>query len=295
MPYVAGTPTVISQVAKATLGGGAVGHLLFLLVQTATMLILYTGANTPFNGFPFLASFVAEDSFLPRQLTKRGHRLAFSNGIAVLTVLSVVLLVGTGAHVDKLVAFYAIGVFTGFTLAGFGMARQVARRRGPRWPAGVAVNALAGALSLVVVLIFAVVKFTEGAWLVVVVFPLAVLGLLRLNRQYAAEARASATVRSGSPATAARKSRCCCRAGRTRRCSGVCCTTAPPTPSQRPSARCPGSPPPSSRSTSPGCVAGMAASGRPPVPGPHWCPGPVRTVPAWTWFRPTPARRRPAC
>ena len=64
------------------------------LVQLATALILYTGANTPFTGFPFLASFVAEDSFLPRQLTRRGHRLAFSNGIIVLTVLSLALLLG---------------------------------------------------------------------------------------------------------------------------------------------------------------------------------------------------------
>jgi amino acid transporter len=190
VPYETGTPTVISQVAKAVFSGWPGGHVLFLIVQLATMLILYTGANTPFNGFPYLASFVAEDSFLPRQLTKRGHRLAFSNGIIVLGVLSVALLIGTGAHVDKLVAFYAIGVFTGFTLAGFGMAKHFATERGPKWQGNVAINALAGGLSLLVVLIFAVVKFTEGAWLVVVIFPIAVLGLTRLNRQYQAEARA---------------------------------------------------------------------------------------------------------
>ena len=189
IPYTAGTPTVISQVAKAVLGGSVLGHALFLTVQLATMLILYTGANTPFNGFPFLASFVAEDSFLPRQLTKRGHRLAFSNGIIVLAVLAVLLLLGTGAHVDKLVAFYAIGVFTGFAFAGFGMARYFSRERGDRWRRKVAVNLAAGATSLAVVGIFAVVKFTEGAWLVVVIFPLGVFALIRLNRQYRAEAR----------------------------------------------------------------------------------------------------------
>ena len=190
IPYEVGTPTVISQVSKAVFSGWPGGHVLFLLVQLATMLILYTGANTPFNGFPYLASFVAEDSFLPRQLTKRGHRLAFSNGIIVLSVLSVALLIGTGAHVDKLVAFYAIGVFTGFTMAGFGMARHFGRERGPNWRRNVAINLAAGGLSLLVVLIFAVVKFTEGAWLVVVIFPIAVLGLMRLNRQYTAEATA---------------------------------------------------------------------------------------------------------
>ena len=68
------------------------------LVQLATALILYTGGNTSFNGFPFLASFVAEDNFLPRQFLVRGHRLAFSNGIMVLTILSLVLLIGTGGN-----------------------------------------------------------------------------------------------------------------------------------------------------------------------------------------------------
>ena len=80
----AGTPTVVSQEAKAVFGTSGVGTPLFYVVQLGTMLILYTGGNTSFNGFPFLASFVADDRFLPRQLTKRGHRLAFSNGIIVL-------------------------------------------------------------------------------------------------------------------------------------------------------------------------------------------------------------------
>ncbi len=74
---------------------------------------MYTGGNTSFNGFPFLANFVAADAFLPRWLTKRGHRLVFSNGIIVLAVLSCALLAGAGANVNNLVPFYAIGVFTG--------------------------------------------------------------------------------------------------------------------------------------------------------------------------------------
>ena len=80
---------MISQVAKAAFGTTPLAHVAFYLLQVATMLILYTGANTPFAGFPFLTSFVAEDSFLPRWLTKRGHRLAFSNGIVVLTVCAI--------------------------------------------------------------------------------------------------------------------------------------------------------------------------------------------------------------
>ena len=193
MPYGGGTPTVISQVAQAALGGGWISHVAYLAVQLATMLILWTGANTPFSGFPFLASFVAEDQFLPKQLTRRGHRLAFSNGIVVLSLTSVALVLVTQAQVNKLVAFYAIGVFTGFTMAGFGMARYHARRRTGPWRAKAAVNLVSGTVSLLVVLIFAVVKFTEGAWLVVLIFPIGVLALIRLNRRYRAEAAALST------------------------------------------------------------------------------------------------------
>lgn len=188
-PFQSGSPTVISQVAKAAFGTAWYGHIGFVIVQVTTALILFTGANTPFTGFPFLASFIAEDSFLPRQMTRRGHRLAFSNGIIVLTVAALALLLGVGAHVDKLIPFYAIGVFTGFTIAGFGMAKYHRTHREPGWRHKLAINAASGVVSGAVVLIFAVVKFGEGAWLVVVLFPLLWLLLIRLNRQYRAEAR----------------------------------------------------------------------------------------------------------
>ena len=189
-PYGNGTPTVISQVAKAAFGPSWYGHLGFAIVQLATALILITGANTPFTGFPFLASFIAEDSFLPRQLTRRGHRLAFSNGIFVLTVLAVALVAIVGANVDRLVPFYAIGVFTGFTMAGFGMAKYHHTRREKGWRHKLAINFAGGFVSMLIVLIFAVVKFTEGAWLVVLLFPLGWLVLMRLNTRYRAEAHA---------------------------------------------------------------------------------------------------------
>jgi amino acid transporter len=201
-PFTSGTPTVISQVATAVLGEAWYGHAMFFVVQLATMLILYTGANTPFNGFPFLASFVAEDRFLPQQLTRRGHRLAFSNGIIVLTVVSVALLIGTDAQVNNLVAFYAIGVFTGFTLAGFGMAKHF--RNHPDGPQRrkVLLNTASGTVSAIVVVVFAVVKFTEGAWLVLILFPVGVLALFRLNKQYRLEAEA---LRVTAPETGAAK------------------------------------------------------------------------------------------
>jgi amino acid transporter len=187
-PYANGSPTVISQVAKAAFGTAWMGHLGFVLVQVATALILYTGANTPFTGFPFLASFIAEDSFLPRQLMRRGHRLAFSNGIVVLTIAALALLLSVGTVVDKLIPFYAIGVFTGFGMAGFGMAQYYRTHRGDKWRARCVISLTGGIVSACVVAIFAVVKFSQGAWLVVVLFPVLWLILMRLNKRYRDEA-----------------------------------------------------------------------------------------------------------
>jgi hypothetical protein len=188
-PYASGTPTVISQVAHESFGHQWYGNVGFTLVQVATALILWTGANTPFTGFPFLASFVAEDSFLPRQMTRRGHRLAFSNGIVVLTVLALALVSAVGTTVDALIPFYAIGVFTGFAMAGYGMAQHYRNHRPARWRVRTAVSLLGGVVSTLVVVIFAVVKFGQGAWLVVVLFPVLWLILMRLNARYRAEAR----------------------------------------------------------------------------------------------------------
>lgn len=186
-PYANGTPTVISQIADVVFGRGFIGHILYLFVQFSTMLILYTGANTPFSGFPFLANFIAEDGFLPRQLTKRGHRLVFSNGIILLAIASSTLILVVGSNVAKLIAFYAIGVFTGFAMAGFGMAKRAKTMREPHWRRRFMINFLSGAVSLLIVIIFAIVKFTEGAWLIVLIFPLATTALIRLNRQYRRE------------------------------------------------------------------------------------------------------------
>lgn len=190
MPYSSGTPTVVSQIAQIVFGHGTMGHIFYLFVQFSTMLILYTGANTPFSGFPFLMNFIAEDGFLPRQLTKRGHRLVFSNGIIFLTIASATLIFFVGSNVSKLIAFYAIGVFTGFTMAGFGMAKRNFIRRESGWRIRFFINFLSGTVSFAVVIIFAVVKFSEGAWLIVLIFPIATVGLIRLNRQYRREQEA---------------------------------------------------------------------------------------------------------
>ena len=187
-PYLDEYPSMLSEITRAVFGSGVLGNILYFLVQASSAAILFTGANTGFNGFPALASFVAEDRFLPRPLTKRGHRLVFSNGIITLTALAVALLLVTRASVNALVPFFAIGVFTAFAMAGFGMTKHHLARREHGWRRKVVVNFSAGLMSTIVVGIFVVAKFTEGAWLVVVVFPILVYGLVRLNRQYSAEA-----------------------------------------------------------------------------------------------------------
>jgi amino acid transporter len=206
-PYISGYPTVLAQEAQKVFGHSFVGQALFFGVQAATMLILYTGANTSFNGFPFLTSYVAGDSFLPRWLLKRGHRLVFSNAIIVLTVTSVSLLIVKDADVNSLVPMYAIGVFTAFSMAGFGMAKYHTRQRRPGWRYKFAINLSAGTLSAIVVAIFAVVKFTEGAWVVVVLFIIFVPALIRLNREYTAEAEVLETVSDELPPPAPNYSR----------------------------------------------------------------------------------------
>ena len=188
VPYLDEYPSMLSEITRAVFGDRAPGKILYFLVQASTAAILFTGCNTSFNGFPALASFVAEDRFLPRPLTKRGHRLVFSNGIMLLTALAVTLLLVTEAKVSALVPFFAIGVFTGFAMAGFGMTKHYLTHRKPGWRLKVVVNFAAGIMSTVVVGIFVVAKFTEGAWLIVVIFPLLVLGLMKLNKKYRDEA-----------------------------------------------------------------------------------------------------------
>src|SRR6185503_8394531 len=140
VPYAEGTPTVISQIGRFVYGGGPLGHSLFYALQAGTMLILVLAANTSFADFPRLASFHAGDNFMPRWLTKRGHRLVFSNGIVGLALTSIVLIIVTEAKVDRLIPLYAIGVFTSFTLSQAGMARHHIREKEPHWLRGLVVN-----------------------------------------------------------------------------------------------------------------------------------------------------------
>jgi amino acid transporter len=187
-PFEGGTPTVISQIGEAVYGHSALGTALYFSLQAGTMLILVMAANTGFADFPRLASFQAGDSFLPRQMTKRGHRLVYSNGVLVLAGAAILLVVATQAEVTALIPLYAIGVFTGFTLSQAGMTRHHLRRREPGWRRSIAINGFGAFLSLVVAVVIAVTKFADGAWLILILLPVMVVVLLRLNKQYVREA-----------------------------------------------------------------------------------------------------------
>jgi hypothetical protein len=159
---------VISQIARQVLGSGPA----FLLVQTATLLILVLAANTALSGFPLLASFASGDALLPRQLRKRGHRLVYSNGILALSSAAIFLIMVFRADVHLLIPLYAVGVVTSFTLAQAGMTRRHLRVREPGWRGGIAVNGVGAVVTLVALVVIVVGKFTQGAWMVVIAIPL---------------------------------------------------------------------------------------------------------------------------
>ena len=187
VPYDSGTPTVLSEVGQAVFGTGAAGKTAFYFLQFSTALILILGANTSYNGFPLLVSFIAKDAYLPRPLTTRGHRLVYSNGIISLTVVSIVLLVVTQAEVANLIPLYACTVFTGFTMAGAGMTKYHLTHDVPHRTRNLVISVSAFVASVCVTLIFLITEFTRGAWLVVVAIPLLVAVLTRTHDRYRKE------------------------------------------------------------------------------------------------------------
>ncbi|MBI4012754.1 MAG: APC family permease [Candidatus Rokubacteria bacterium] len=178
--------TINSQLARRVFGGGS---LLYYFVQAMTTLILVLAANTSFADFPRLSSFMALDRFMPRQFSNRGDRLAFSNGIIILAVLSALLLVVFSADTHALIPLYAVGVFVSFTLSQTGMVRYWFRERGPRWTARATLNGLGALATGIVTIIIATTKFTHGAWIVILLIPCLVLVLLAIRRHYTDVAR----------------------------------------------------------------------------------------------------------
>jgi amino acid transporter len=174
--------TVVAEIADAVFGGG-VG---FFAVQLVTALILVLAANTAFADFPRLASVLARDRWLPRQLVARGDRLAFSNGIVLLSAAAMVLIVVYAASVTELIQLYIVGVFISFTLSQAGMVRHWLRLRTEGWRRSIALNGVGAASTGLVLVVIAVTKFLGGAWLVLLAIPLLVLLMRAINRHYTA-------------------------------------------------------------------------------------------------------------
>ena len=182
-PFTDGNPTLVAQLARHVLGNPAA----FIAIQVATLLILVLAANTSFSSFPLLASFAADDAILPRQLRKRGHRLVYSNGILVLSAAAVFLVIAFRADTHHLIPLYAIGVVTSFTLSQSGMARRHLRLREPGWRKGLLINGAGALITLVVLVVIAITKFADGAWMVCLAIPALVLLLQRVQRTYRSE------------------------------------------------------------------------------------------------------------
>jgi amino acid transporter len=177
--------TVTSQVAAAVMGLDTPG---FYAAQVATAAILFLAANTAYADFPRLASALATDRYLPRQLATRGDRLVFSNGIIALTGVAAVLLAASRARVTDLVGLYVVGVFTAFSLSQAGMVRHWLRVRGRGWAGSLALNLVGATATSAVLVIVLLTKFTVGAWVVLVIGPALVWAMRRVRRHYDAYA-----------------------------------------------------------------------------------------------------------
>jgi len=172
--------TVVSQLARTVFSKGVV----YYTIQFATMLVLILAANTSFADFPRLSSIMANDRYLPRQLSNRGDKLVFSNGILMLSLLSALLIVLFRGDTHSLIPLYAVGVFTAFTLSQTGMVRHWFKDRGRGWLKNSLINGVGGIATGVVLVVIAVEKFSGGAWIVLIAIPALVLLTQKVHRHY---------------------------------------------------------------------------------------------------------------
>ena len=184
-----GGPTVIALVAQTAFGAGSP---MFYTFQVATALILFLAANTGYNAFPRLAALLAADGYMPRQFSFRGDRLAFSWGIVLLSAVAIALIIYFGGVTTLLIPLYSVGVFVCFTLSQGGMVLHWRRSKEAGWQRRAAINAIGAVMTGVVLVVVASVKFTSGAYLVVILIPTLVAIMLFIHRQYAASAAALA-------------------------------------------------------------------------------------------------------
>jgi amino acid transporter len=180
LPDESGRQTVLSMLGRAVFGD----NFLYIILQTATALILMLAANTAFADFPRLSSILARDGFAPRQLANLGDRLVFSNGIILLGAFAAFLIVIFGGRTDRLIPLYAVGVFISFTLSQLGMVMRWRKVQGPLWKLKATVNAIGATATAVVFIVVGSLKFTHGAFIVLILIPLLVLGFAAVHRHY---------------------------------------------------------------------------------------------------------------
>ena len=188
-PTLSEEETILSLLGDAVFGHGS---FMYYVLQFSTMAILTLAANTAFADFPRIASILAKDGYLPRQLHNRGDRLVFSNGIIALAAVAAVLIVIFGGVTTALIPLYAVGVFCGFTLSQYGMVKHHQRHKDPGWQRHAVVNGVGAFATLIVLTVVVVSKFAIGAWVPVVLIPMIAFGLTRVKRHYSRVARALA-------------------------------------------------------------------------------------------------------
>lgn len=175
-----GEETVVSQLARHIFHEG----FFYYVIQAATAMILILAANTSFAGFPSLASMLARDGYMPRQLSSLGDRLAFSNGILLLGVASSLLIIFFNANVHHLIPLYAVGVFTSFTLSQSGMVKHWLKSKGKGWRHKVVINGVGAIATFITLVVVASTKFTHGAWMVIIFIPALIAWFLAVHNHY---------------------------------------------------------------------------------------------------------------
>ena len=177
-----GEKAMLILIAEQVFGRG----FMFYFLTASTFVILIMAANTAYSGFPMLLSVISDDDLAPRQMGMRGDRLSYDNGITLLSLIAIVLIILFKAKVSSLIGLYAIGVFISFTLSQSGMLLKWLRERTGHWKVKAAINGFGAFITGIVVVIVAVTKFSEGAWIVVIVIPILMYLMLRVNKHYLA-------------------------------------------------------------------------------------------------------------
>jgi len=185
----------VSQLGRAVFGGQTFAYY---VVQAATTLILVLAANTAYADFPRLASIVSRDRFLPRQFMNQGDRLAFSNGIVILSVFAAVLIIAFRGNTHSLLPLYMIGVFISFTLSQAGMVVRFRKERKPGWKTGAAISGFGATVTGIVLVIVAVTKTLEGAWIVLLLIPI-IVAIFKATHQHYEHVGSQLTMRGYTP------------------------------------------------------------------------------------------------